>query len=257
MMDTQAAAPHPLRTRCAAVAAQLSQNAPCVRKTNAMTHGGQTMSMESMHTDMDWGNAVVIDPKRLNALAADVHTLRRGRMFLRSTLVGLALVASAVSLTAYDQAERLSRLSHEVHEQRKSAERSSLALATLARSHQNILSATTLAPSVGTKSWGRRFIVTKYLPTSPAYGKFNTGRTSTLLKADPKARIVAVDPKVIPYGSWIWIEGLGWYQAQDCGAWIKGFRLDVLTATEKEALEYGKQERFAIVVPPDPSTPRA
>ena len=208
----------------------------------------------------DWGNAIVIDPKRLSALATDVQQLRRHRLFLQSTLAALALIALSVSLTAYSQADRLTRLSREVQEQRKNAETSSLALATLSRSHQNILSATTLAPSVGTKSWGRRFVVTKYLPTSPAYGKFNTGRTSTLLKADPNARIVAVDPKVIPYGSWIWIEGLGWYQAQDCGAWIKGFRLDVLTATEKDALEYGKQERFAIVVPPDGAkgpTPRA
>ena len=214
----------------------------------------------SMETEMDWGNAIVIDPKRLTALAADVTQLRRTRGFLRAGLAGLSLIALSVSLTAYQQADRLNQLRREVHEQRRNADRSSLALATLSRSHQNMLSATTVSPSVGTKSWGRRFTVTKYLPTSPAYGKFNTGRTSTWMKADPNARIVAVDPKVIPYGSWIWIEGLGWYQAQDCGAWIKGFRLDVLTATEKEALEYGKQERFAIVVPPDGakgSTPRA
>ncbi|HKQ59315.1 MAG TPA: 3D domain-containing protein, partial [Candidatus Eisenbacteria bacterium] len=62
---------------------------------------------------------------------------------------------------------------------------------------------------------------------------------------------VAVDPKLIPYGSSVWIEGIGWYRAEDCGGAIKGFRLDVLTATEKDAFEFGKQSLFAIVVPPD------
>ena len=46
-----------------------------------------------------------------------------------------------------------------------------------------------------------------------------------------------------------WIEDLGWYRAEDCGSAIKGFRLDVLTATEEDAMQYGRQERFVIVVP--------
>jgi 3D (Asp-Asp-Asp) domain-containing protein len=116
-----------------------------------------------------------------------------------------------------------------------------------------MLSATEQAPSIGTKSWGRRFTVTKYLPRSPLYGKFNDGLTATLVKADPEARLIAVDPKLIPYGSWVWIEDLGWYRAEDCGAAIKGFRLDVLTATEGDATTFGKQDRFAIVVPADNS----
>jgi 3D (Asp-Asp-Asp) domain-containing protein len=51
----------------------------------------------------------------------------------------------------------------------------------------------------------------------------------------------------------VWIEGLGWYRAEDCGAAIKGFRIDVLTATEDDATSFGKQTRFAIVVPGDRS----
>jgi len=49
----------------------------------------------------------------------------------------------------------------------------------------------------------------------------------------------------------VWIEGLGWFQAQDCGGAIKGLRLDVLTATQQDAMAFGKQNRFAIVVPTD------
>jgi 3D (Asp-Asp-Asp) domain-containing protein len=49
----------------------------------------------------------------------------------------------------------------------------------------------------------------------------------------------------------VWIEKLGWFHAQDCGSAIKGYRLDVLTATSHEAMDYGKQDRFVIVVPPE------
>ena len=49
----------------------------------------------------------------------------------------------------------------------------------------------------------------------------------------------------------MWIEGLGWFQAEDCGGAIKGLRLDVLTATSKDAFAFGRQTRFAIVVPAD------
>jgi 3D (Asp-Asp-Asp) domain-containing protein len=120
----------------------------------------------------------------------------------------------------------------------------------MADSHKRFLDATTQAPSVGTKSWGRQFVITRYIPRSPDYGKDNDGYTSTMKKADPNARIVAVDPALIPYKSRVWIEGLGWFNAEDCGGAIKGFRLDVLTATTKESMDFGRQKRFVIVVPP-------
>ena len=197
----------------------------------------------------DWENAVVVDPRDLRRLKADNTKLRNATRRQRLALCIVAGTCVVGAATMYWESSRLTDVSHEARECRKSSQRANFALAALARSHENILAATEQAPSVGTKSWGRRFTVTKYLPRDPAYGKFNTGYTSTLWKADPKARIVAVDPKLIPYGSWVWIEGLGWYRAQDCGAAIKGFRLDLLTATQRDAMAFGKQDRFVIVVP--------
>jgi len=198
----------------------------------------------------DWQNAVVVDPKELTRLQTENAklggTTRRQRMFVL-TLFGANVLTA---LLLFWQSRTVDDLSENMNECRVAAAQSTVALTALAKSHENILAATEQAPSVGTKSWGRRFTVTKYIPRSPAYGRFNTGYTSTLIKADPAQRIVAVDPKLVPYGSWVWIEGLGWYRAEDCGSAIKGFRLDLLTATEKDAMEFGKQDRFVIVVPP-------
>ena len=182
----------------------------------------------------DWENAVVVYPKDLKRLKDDNARLRATSSRQRIALCIVASICAVESGTLYWASNRISDMSREGRECRKASQRSNIALAALARSHENILAATEQAPSVGTKSWGRRFTVTKYIPRSPAYGKFNDGVTSTLWKADPKSRIVAVDPKLIPYGSWVWIEGFGWYRAEDCGAAIKGFRLDLLVATEKE-----------------------
>jgi len=196
-----------------------------------------------------WDDAVVVDARELQRLRDEHAKLLKAGRKQRLALLVIAGggVVSAIGL--YLGALRLTATERDMQQCRDTAIHSSMALAALARSQQNILTATEKAPSVGTKSWGRRFTVTKYLPRDPAYGKFNTGYTSTLWKADPKSRIVAVDPKLIPYGSWVWVEGLGWYRAQDCGSAIKGFRLDLLTATERDAMTFGKQNRFVIVVP--------
>jgi 3D (Asp-Asp-Asp) domain-containing protein len=205
--------------------------------------------MQANTMQSNWGHAVVVDPRRLHTMASDVARLRRATYRHRVLAAVLFATGAFAGMTAYWQSARLDRMSQELRESRKTAARSSQALAALARTHDNIMTATEKAPSVGTQSWGRRFTVTKYVPRSPAYGKDNDGITATLIKADPESRIVAVDPKLIPYHSWLWIEGLGWYRAEDCGGAIKGFRLDLLTATEKDAFEFGKQDRFVIVVP--------
>ncbi len=207
-----------------------------------------------------WTNAVVVDPRELQALREENQRLQTAlreeneRLHATGTrqrvvLKILIALAAAVSIAACFQSTRLAQKQEEARQYRKASQRANAALTALSRTHDQIISATEQAPSVGSKSWGRRFTVTKYVPRSEAYGKTNDGLTSTMMKADPEARIIAVDPKLIPYGSWVWIEDLGWYQAQDCGGAIKGFRLDVLTATEGDAMKYGRQERFVIVVP--------
>lgn len=201
----------------------------------------------------DWTNPVVVDHGELRKLADEAAALRSLRRRHRSVVAVFVLAAAATAAALYGQASRLSAKTDEARQYRRLSRRADAALTALARSHDRILAATEQAPSVGTKSWGRRFTVTKYIPRSPAYGKSNDGLTATMTKADPEARIIAVDPTLIPYGSWVWIEDMGWYRAEDCGSAIKGFRLDILTATEDDAMRFGRQDRFVIVVPNEPT----
>jgi 3D (Asp-Asp-Asp) domain-containing protein len=105
-------------------------------------------------------------------------------------------------------------------------------------------------PPVLQGGWDSQFTVTMYTAYDPAYGKTNDGWTSTMKRADPSLRIVAVDPKLIPYHSRVWIEGLGWYNAEDCGGAIKGFHLDVMANNRREAFAWGRRARRVVVVPP-------
>ena len=109
--------------------------------------------------------------------------------------------------------------------------------------------AATSQPDTGPDAWSDHFVVTMYTARSPAYGRTNDGRTSTMMKADPTRRIVAVDPRFIPYHSKVWIEGLGWYNAEDCGGAIKGFRLNVMANSYREAMRFGRQHRRVVVLP--------
>ncbi|KHA11155.1 enterotoxin [Bacillus anthracis] len=61
------------------------------------------------------------------------------------------------------------------------------------------------------------------------------------LTANPNMRIIAVDPKVIPLGSKVWVEGYGEAIAGDTGSAIKGNRIDVLMGSKSKAMNWGRQ----------------
>jgi 3D (Asp-Asp-Asp) domain-containing protein len=53
--------------------------------------------------------------------------------------------------------------------------------------------------------------------------------------------VVAVDPRVIPLGSRLYIEGYGYAIAADTGSAIKGMRIDLGYDTKRQALQFGRR----------------
>ena len=56
-----------------------------------------------------------------------------------------------------------------------------------------------------------------------------------------KKGIVSVDPKLIPLGTRLYIEGYGYAVADDVGGAIKGHRIDLAYDSRSEALQFGRQ----------------
>ena len=67
-----------------------------------------------------------------------------------------------------------------------------------------------------------------------------SGGSRTATGTTPKqGRTIAVDPKVIPYGTSVYIEGYGTYIAEDTGGAIKSNRIDVYFSDHTSALNFG------------------
>lgn len=82
------------------------------------------------------------------------------------------------------------------------------------------------------------YTITYYCPCAQCCGKTDgITATGTIATED---RTVAVDPKVIPLGSEMVIEGKT-YIAEDVGGAIKGPKIDIYVASHQEALNRGKQ----------------
>lgn len=87
--------------------------------------------------------------------------------------------------------------------------------------------------------------VTAYCACEICCGK-SDGITASGAKATPY-RTVAADP-AIPYGTTVWIEGLGERVVEDRGSAIRGKHLDVYMESHTEALDFGVQELRVEVV---------
>ena len=81
---------------------------------------------------------------------------------------------------------------------------------------------------------------TAYDPGPKSCGKWASGYTATGAKAEKG--IVAVDDRVIPMGTRMYIPGYGFALAADRGGAIKGMRIDLCYPTYAEAIQFGRRK---------------
>ena len=82
--------------------------------------------------------------------------------------------------------------------------------------------------------------LTAYCPCMKCCGK-SDGITASGTQATA-GRTVAVDTRLIPYGTEISIDGKT-YIAEDCGGKVKGYTIDVFFDSHEEALNFGRQTK--------------
>lgn len=76
----------------------------------------------------------------------------------------------------------------------------------------------------------------------PEYGITASGTRVT------EGRTIAVDPKVIPIGYWVYIEGIGFRRAEDTGSAVKGNKIDVYFESESYANRFGLKRGYTVYV---------
>lgn len=87
----------------------------------------------------------------------------------------------------------------------------------------------------------------KYLGDFTLVAYYQGNKTSTGTKPTAN-RTIAVDPRVIPYGSKVYIEGYGTYIAEDCGGGIKGNMIDIYMNTYNECIQFGRRKAKVYIV---------
>ncbi|MBT2707098.1 LysM peptidoglycan-binding domain-containing protein [Pseudomonas sp. ISL-84] len=65
--------------------------------------------------------------------------------------------------------------------------------------------------------------------------------TGINLKKNPNAKVISVDPKVIPLGSKVYVPGYGEAIAGDKGSAVKGNKIDVFIPNKQKALQWGSK----------------
>jgi len=89
---------------------------------------------------------------------------------------------------------------------------------------------------------GKEFYVTATAYTPNCNGCTGITATGVNVKSNPNMKLIAVDPKVIPLGSKVWVEGYGYAIAADTGGAIKGNKIDILVSSKSAAENWGRKK---------------
>jgi 3D (Asp-Asp-Asp) domain-containing protein len=91
-------------------------------------------------------------------------------------------------------------------------------------------------------AYGPGFASTGKHPGDPGYGVTASGRVARPLHT------VAVDPQVIPLGTVLFIDGIGYRVAEDIGGAIRGPHIDVYFPSDAAARQFGVRRHVKVYV---------
>ncbi|CAM3968122.1 G5 and 3D domain-containing protein [Mesobacillus zeae] len=86
---------------------------------------------------------------------------------------------------------------------------------------------------------GKEYYVASTAYTADCNGCSGFTATGYNLRANPNAKVIAVDPSVIPLGTKVYVEGYGYAIAADKGSAIKGYKIDVFFPSKSDAYRWG------------------
>jgi uncharacterized protein YabE (DUF348 family) len=88
---------------------------------------------------------------------------------------------------------------------------------------------------------GVEYYVSSTAYTANCNGCSGFTATGINLHQNPGIKVIAVDPRVIPLGTKVYVEGYGYAVAADTGSAVKGHKIDVFFATKAEAYRWGNR----------------
>lgn len=103
-------------------------------------------------------------------------------------------------------------------------------------------SATEQAASTTSNTSQKEITVTATAYTATCDGCSGITSTGINLLENPDAKVISVDPSVIPLGSKVHVEGYGEAIAGDTGGAIKGNKIDIFIPSKQDAINYGVQQ---------------
>lgn len=101
--------------------------------------------------------------------------------------------------------------------------------------YSRLLTCRITAYTAGPESTGKQ-------PGDPGYGITFSGAKAQ------EGRTIAVDPQLIPLGSKVYIEGVGFRIAEDTGGAVKGEHIDLFLNDCSTALEFGVQNHVKVYI---------